>query len=95
MQDHSFYADDLAHIDFAKHARKFASKTLLAAERVIARRVIAMPGFITSVYMRLRNQRHAASDEGSLRHVVIEMEDLVIRAGGQTTDAAAQAGLRR
>lgn len=89
-------------------------RALEAAERVITRTVVAMPGFFTARYMRLREQRHAAvdkarfdqlvslgqaavtaGDENRLRQVVIDLDATLVHAGGQTTNAAAQAGLRR
>ena len=89
-------------------------RAIAAAERVIARTVVALPGYFFTVFMQLRGQRHAAVDKGRfdqlvalgdvamaagqedrVREVVIDLDATLVHAGGATTDAAAQAGLRR
>ncbi len=103
-----------AHTALAEGRHSVCERAMEAAELVIARTVVALPGYFTHHFMRLRDQRHAAvdkarfdqlialgntamaaGDESRLRQVVSDMDNLLVRAGGQTTDAAAQAGLRR
>lgn len=119
LLDAASSAEIEGHIETARTAlaegrHSVCERAIDAAERVIARTVVAMPGFFTHQFTRLREMRHAAvdkarfdqlvalgqaavaaGDESRLRQVVIDMDDLLVRAGGRTTDAAAQAGLRR
>lgn len=107
------------HITTARNAlaqQQFGicERALQAGERVIARAVVESPGFITAAFMHARTQRHAAvdkakfdqlvslgdtaaaaGDENRLRQILSEMHAILVTAGGQTADAAAQAGLRR
>ena len=103
-----------AHSALAEQRFGVCERAMEAGERVLARMVVETPGFFAYQFGMLRDQRHAATDKARfdqlvslgasalsagddqrLRKVVMDMNSLLVSAGGGTADAAGQAGLRR